>query len=86
MYLRPRKWQEAAMAHFFSLIIVVMVAIIWISQILDVLFRDIKYFDNHTHKLTWFLVIFTGSIIGAIWYYLWKRSTIQQQAWQDRAE
>ena len=25
------------------------------------------------HKLTWFVALFTGNLVAAIWYYVWKR-------------
>ncbi len=43
----------------------------WLWQLKDLLFRDVGYFESHTHKLVWFLVLFVGNIIGAIWYYRW---------------
>jgi len=47
--------------------------IFWLIQVIDLLMRDVRDFDSHTHKLTWFLVLVTGSLIGAIWYSVWKR-------------
>lgn len=57
--------------------IILVVGLLGILQIIDVMVRDIYYFDNHTHKLVWFLVIVVGNIIGAIWYYRWKRIVLE---------
>jgi len=48
----------------------------WLIQLIDVLFRDRQYFENHTHKLTWFLVVLVGNIVGAVWYFRWKREAV----------
>jgi len=47
--------------------------IFWILQLIDLFLRDNRHFESHTHKLVWFLVIVVGNIIGAIWYYVWKK-------------
>ena len=52
--------------------IVVFVALLfWLTQLISVLCRDVEDFESHTHKLVWFLVVLNGSIVGAIWYYVW---------------
>ncbi len=48
----------------------------WLLQVIDLLFRDLRFFESHTHKLTWFLVLIAGNIVGAIWYYVWKQAAI----------
>ena len=55
---------------YISLMIVVC---FWFVQVCDLLFRELRYFESHTHKLTWFLVLIIGNIIGAVWYFVWKR-------------
>jgi heme/copper-type cytochrome/quinol oxidase subunit 2 len=45
----------------------------WLVQVIDLLMRDEAQFESHTHKLTWFVALFTGNLVGAIWYFLWKR-------------
>ncbi|HUT30855.1 MAG TPA: hypothetical protein VMX13_13770 [Sedimentisphaerales bacterium] len=49
----------------------------WLIQVIDLLFRSPIYFESHTHKLIWFVVLFTGNIIGALWYYFWKLETVK---------
>ena len=49
----------------------------WLAQLIDVLFREQRYFESHTHKLVWFLVVFVGNIVGAAWYFLWKRQVVE---------
>lgn len=48
----------------------------WLIQVIDLLFRDLRFFESHTHKLTWFLVLVVGFIVGALWYFFWKRLVI----------
>ena|GEM_PF-1386892 len=48
----------------------------WLIQLCDLLFRDLRFFESHTHKLTWFLVLVAGNIVGAIWYYIWKKQVV----------
>ncbi len=48
----------------------------WLLQVIDLLFRDLRFFESHTHKLTWFLVLIVGNIVGAVWYYVWKKAAI----------
>ncbi len=48
----------------------------WLIQVIDLLFRDLRFFESHTHKLTWFLVLVVGFIVGAVWYSIWKRQVI----------
>ncbi len=50
--------------------------IFWLIQVIDLLFRDMRFFESHTHKLTWFLVLVAGNIVGAVWYFIWKRQVI----------
>jgi len=55
----------------------VLCLIFWAIQIINVIFTEIKYFENHTHKLMWFAAIFVSFIIGAIWYVVWKNERKQ---------
>ena len=48
----------------------------WLIQVIDLLSRDLRFFESHTHKLTWFLVLIAGNIVGAVWYYVWKKAAI----------
>lgn len=49
----------------------------WFIQLLGVMFQNLKYFENHTHKLLWFLVVFLVPLVGALWYMLWKRQRLK---------
>jgi len=48
----------------------------WLIQAIDLIFRDLRFFESHTHKLTWFLVLVAGNIVGAIWYFIWRRQVV----------
>jgi len=48
----------------------------WLIQVGDLLIRDLRFFESHTHKLTWFLVLVAGNIVGAVWYCVWRRQVI----------
>lgn len=48
----------------------------WLVQVFDLLSRDLRFFESHTHELVRFLVLVAGNIVGAIWYYFWKKRTI----------
>lgn len=62
----------------YSIYLVVLYAAIgfWLIQVFDLFFRDLRFFESHTHKLAWFLVLVAGNIVGAIWYLVWKRQAI----------
>jgi len=61
-------------------------ALFWLIQLVDLLGRDANQFDSHTHKLAWFLTLVSGSLVGAIWYYIWKRDTLAAGAGQSGGE
>jgi len=48
----------------------------WLVQVIDLLTRDDRDFESHTHKPTWFLVLIVGSLVGAIWYSVWKKRAV----------
>jgi hypothetical protein len=48
----------------------------WLAQVIDLLLRDERDFESHTHKLTWFVVLVVGNLVGAIWYFGWKRRVV----------
>ena len=50
--------------------------IFWLIQLIDLLFRDLRFFESHTHKLTWFLVLVVGVVVGALWYYVWRKQVV----------
>ena len=49
-------------------------SIFWLIQLIDVIFRSTEFFESHTHQLVWFLVILISNLLGALWYFLWKRA------------
>ena len=51
--------------------------VFWIVQIVQVLSLDVSNFESHTHKLIWFLVVFSCSLIGAFWFFTWRRRQIE---------
>ena len=46
----------------------------WLIQVIDLLRRDVSQFESHTHKLAWFIALMVGNILGAAWYFHWKKS------------
>jgi hypothetical protein len=54
-------------------LVVVVAFVFWLIQIVDLFMRDDADFESHTHKLTWFVVLVVGNIVGAIWYFGWKK-------------
>ncbi len=57
----------------FIYLLALIAGLFWLIQLIDLLLRDLRHFESHTHKLTWFLVLVSGSLVGAVWYYVWKR-------------
>ena len=58
------------------LVVPIIAGFFWISQLADVILIDRRRFESHTHRLVWFLVIVIGNIIGAVWYFVWKRQHV----------
>jgi hypothetical protein len=48
----------------------------WLVQVIDLLMRNDADFESHTHKLTWFVVLVVGNLVGAIWYFSWKKRVV----------
>jgi len=61
------------MLYTLMIILGAAVFVFWLVQVISLLALEVSHFESHTHKLIWFLVVFSGSIVGAIWFYLWKR-------------
>ncbi len=68
------------MLSSFLYLLGLIVALFWVIQLIDLFVRDLRDFESHTHKLVWFLVLVSGSVVGAIWYYFWKRHVIAAKA------
>jgi hypothetical protein len=68
------------MLSSFLYLLGIIVGLFWLSQLIDLFIRDPREFGSHTHKLTWFLVLVSGSVVGALWYYFWKRHVIAAKA------
>lgn len=68
------------MLFSFLYLLAIIVGLFWLIQLIDLLLRDVRGFESHTHQLAWFLVLFSGSIVGALWYYFWKRRVIVAKA------
>ncbi len=60
------------------------VGLFWLIQLIDLFLRDLRHFESHTHKLIWFLVLISGSLIGAIWYSVWRRRMHDRDAGQNQ--
>jgi peptidoglycan biosynthesis protein MviN/MurJ (putative lipid II flippase) len=61
------------MTHSLVTIVAMAAFAFWLAQLIELFTLNVSYFESHTHKLVWFLVIFTGNIVGAIWFFVWKR-------------
>lgn len=68
------------MLSSFLYLLGLIVALFWLIQLIDLFIRDLRDFESHTHKLTWFLVLVSGSVVGAVWYYFWTRRIIAAKA------
>ena len=66
------------MLHAFISLLLVLSVCFWLVQLVDLLLRDPDYFESHTHKLIWFIVLWISFILGAVWYYIWKRQAIKE--------
>ena len=54
-------------------IVLLVAGAFWVFQLIDVVLVERRQFESHTHRLVWFLAIVIGNIVGAIWYFVWKR-------------
>lgn len=68
------------MLYSFLYLLAGIAILFWLIQVIDLLLRDVRDFESQTHKLAWFLVLFSGSIVGAVWYYFWARRMIAAKA------
>ncbi len=57
--------------NLLPIVLIIWAEIFWLAQLVGLLRRDVRDFENQTHKLTWFIAIMVGNIIGAIWYSMW---------------
>ena len=55
-------------------ILVLVALLFWISQLIRVISMKDHEFDGHNDKLIFFLLVFFGSIFGAIGFFIWDRS------------
>jgi H+/Cl- antiporter ClcA len=67
-----------------SYLVVVVAFCFWLIQVIDLLKRDERDFESHTHKLTWFVVLIVGNLAGAIWYFGWKKRLAAGHSVQTR--
>ncbi len=61
------------MAYLLITILAIVAFAFWLAQLIEAISLNVSYFESHTHKLVWFLVILSGTVIGAIWFFVWKR-------------
>ena len=54
-------------------LLLIVATIFWLVQLIDLLRRDVRHFENYTHKLVWFVVLCVGYVLGAIWYMVWGK-------------
>jgi uncharacterized membrane protein len=84
-YERCSRRKEQQMIEAIIYLLAALAAFFWLVQVIDLLFRHPVYFESHTHKLMWFLVLVIGNIIGAVWYYMWKRESIKEHETEENA-
>lgn len=54
------------------LVILELVAVLfYISQLLRLMLAPEEAFEDHKHKLLWFLVVLFVPVVGAIWFSIW---------------
>ncbi len=58
----------------------------WLSQIVRVLTTDVDFFEDHKHKLLWFIVVIFVPFIGAVWYAVWLHQTVAQRSQKKKDE
>jgi len=56
-----------------KLVLISIGLVFWISQLIAVAFTDGRFLKSPLHKLTWFLVVLIGNVIGAATFLVWKR-------------
>ena len=56
------------------------VGLFWLSQIIRVLLTDIEMFEDHKHKLLWFLVVVFVPVVGAVWSAVWRHQETAKRA------
>ena len=52
----------------------------WVCQLVRVCSLDSRYFESHSHRLLWFLVVLFTVIFGAVWFFFWKRGRLAAEA------
>jgi hypothetical protein len=52
----------------------------WIFQIIRVPLTDTELFEDHKHKLIWFLVVVFVPILGAVWFAAWRSESTARRA------
>jgi hypothetical protein len=56
------------------------IGLFWLSQIIRVLLTDIELFEDHKHKLLWFLAIVFVPVVGAVWFSVWRHQETSKRA------
>lgn len=55
-----------------GLLVVVGLIVFWVYQLVDVVSMSDKEFKGRNDKLIFFMIVFFGSIFGALGFVLWK--------------
>ncbi|MHB1158476.1 MAG: hypothetical protein ACYC26_16755 [Phycisphaerales bacterium] len=74
------------LATFIIIVLQIVIPIYWVMQIIAVIVAPDRFFESHTHRLAWFLVVVFVPLIGAIWFSIWHWGKVQaaQQALEDQ--
>jgi nitrate reductase NapE component len=69
-------------AHIVVAVIQIAAFLFWMFQIIRVLATDVDMFEDHKHKLLWFIVVVLVPVVGALWFAVWRHDTIARRVRQ----
>ena len=64
--------------------IVVVGFLFWLSQVIRVVSMNDDEFEGHNDKVIFFIIVFFGSIFGAMWFFLWMLTKDQERESDER--
>jgi hypothetical protein len=64
---------EDVLVALLLLVLVILVFLCWVSQLLALMNMKDDAFPGRYDKPLWFVVIFMGSLLGAVIFWFWKR-------------
>ena len=67
------------MIEILNILLILAVLLIWVAQLREIVLMRDEAFDGRNDKLIWFLIIFFGSIFGAIAFIRWKNGRLNEK-------